>query len=249
MGDTRPTSGLHPHPRADVVPFPDPDKHEEIAADIERRGIVVPLDILADGTVVDGRTRLAIARALGIEVVPVREVEPDDPFDYMVRAALMRRDLTPSQRAMLAQELPEYKVAKAEAAERTGGRPKKTADTNVRGFTPHRASDEIAPIAGVSASYIRKAAVVAKRSPELAERVKAGELSVNEAHRRVPPEETDRPERMTRLPVPKRTRPIRPWSRHFTNWCRNALPEDRPVLLGMAREIEQALERIEGGVK
>lgn len=254
MSGTRSVNDLRLHPRADVVPFPEPDQHDELVADIERRGVVVPLDILADGTVVDGRTRLTIARLLGLAEVPVRIVAPDDPFDYMVRAALLRRDLTKSQRAMLALQLPEYQKAKAEAAERQSpGRPARNADTNVRDNAAHtRATDAIAPVAGVSGSYIRKAEAVAERAPELVPLVMSGEMTVAQARSMTAPtpakeEKEEQPtkfDRIGRLPIPKRTRPARPWSRHFTVWCRAALPEDRPVLLDMAREIDQALSRI-----
>lgn len=249
MSDTRSTGDLRVHPRADVVPFPDPELHEQMAADVERRGIVTPLDILEDGTVLDGRTRLSIARVLGIADVPVRIVDPDDPYDFMVRAAFMRRDLSKSQRAMVALELPEFQKAKAEAAERM-----KAGISNPRaqvseGPTHTRATDAIAPLAGVSGTYIRKAALVARENPELAQRVKAGEVSVHDAAETVRGHKEEQPtklDRVGRLPIPKRTRPARPWSRHFTTWCRAALPEDKPVLLDMAREITQAIQRIEG---
>lgn len=259
MDDTRPTSALRVHPRADVVPFPDPDLHEQMAEDVERRGIVTPLDILADGTVLDGRTRLSIARVLGIETLPVRVVDPADPYDFMVRAAFMRRDLTKSQKAMLSLELPEFQKAKAEAAERQSSGANQWSRTGMSATndepqpTPTRATDAIAPLVGVSGSYIRKAALVAREDPALAERVKAGEVSVNEAaevvtgrreEAREIVKESPTKETARRLPVPKRTRPTRPWARHFTSWCRGALPEDRPVLLDMAREIDQALSRI-----
>lgn len=256
MTDTRKVADLRIHPRADVVPFPDPETHEQMAADVERRGIVTPLDILADGLVLDGRTRLSIARVLGITEVPVRIVEAADPFDYMVRAALLRRDLSKSQRAMLALELPEYQKAKAEAAERreaSKAQPGERADSRIRTqeveATPTRATDAIAPLAGVSGSYIRKAALVARENPALADRVKSGEVSVNEAAevvtgRKEEPTPTVKEDANRRLPVIKRTRPLRPWARHFTTWCRAALPEDKPVLLEMAREIDQALSRI-----
>lgn len=259
---TRDVRDLRVHPRADVVPFPEPDLHEQMAADVERRGIVTPLDILPDGTVLDGRTRLSIARVLGITTVPVRIVEPEDPYDFMVRAAFMRRDLTKSQKAMLSLELPEYRKAKEEAAARinagqfTSSRQPGAALTRMSepsAPTPTLATDAIAPLAGVSGSYIRKAALVAERDPEMAERVKAGEVSVNEAVEVVTGrkeeakpivKEAAEPKSTGRLPVIKRTRPLRPWARHFTNWCRAALPEDKPVLLDMAREIDQALSRI-----
>lgn len=254
---------LRVHPRADVVPFPDPDLHEQMAADVERRGIVTPLDILPDGTVLDGRTRLSIARVLGIATVPVRIVEPEDPYDFMVRAAFMRRDLTPSQKAMLSLELPEYRKAKEEAAARkesSKAQPGERADIRIRTqeTTPSRASDTVATVAGVSGSYIRKAELVAKHDPDLAASVKAGDVTVNTAAsivrerlRDEPKEEPEpnvkeatEPKTTGRLPVPKRTLRPRPWSRHFTTWCRAALPEDKPVLLDMAREIDQALSRI-----
>lgn len=255
----RPTSDLTPHPRASVVPLPDPDTYNQMLEDIERRGIQVPLDITPDGVVMDGRTRLTIARTLAIPEVPVRVIEGADPFDYMVRAALMRRDLTKSQRAMLALELPEYQQAKAEAAERREASKAQPGQqvghvvTRVSAPSPTLATDAIAPLAGVSGSYIRKAALVAREDPVMAERVKAGEVSVSEAADVVTgrKEEADPIVKKqapvvptTRLPVPKRTRPLRPWARHFTSWCRGALPEDRPVLLDMAREIDQALSRI-----
>lgn len=252
MTETRRTTELTIHPRADVVPFPDPETHEQMAADVERRGIVVPLDILADGTVLDGRTRLSIARVLGLAEVPVRVVDAPDPFDYMVRAAFMRRDLKPSQRAALALSLPEYVEAKAKAAERVGGRPaKETERTDTRGFEDPRtkATAVAAQVAGVSTSYVEKADYVRQRDPDLFEQVKAGEVTVDAAKKAVKARETEEdvptPKPPTgRLPVQKVTRPVRPWARHFTRWCRGALPEDRPVLLEMAREIDQALQRI-----
>lgn len=252
MADTRPTADLHIHPRADVVPFPDPIVHEQMAADVERRGIVTPLDILADGTVLDGRTRLSIARVLGLGEVPVRVVETDDPFDFMVRAAFMRRDLKPSQRAALALELPEYRVAKEKAAERQSHgqtAPHRTLSVDVRKASepPVHAATVAAEVAGVSTSYVEKADYVRQRDPDLFEQVKAGEVTVDAAKKAVKAREEQVPptkESSRRIAAPKRTRPLRPWARHFTKWCRASLPEDRPVLLEMAREIDQALQRI-----
>lgn len=257
MTETRRTTELRVHPRADVVPFPDPDTHEQMAADVERRGIVVPLDILADGTVLDGRTRLSIARVLGLAEVPVRVVETADPYDYMVRAALMRRDLKPSQKAALSLELPEYRAAKAKAAERRaegnalGGK----SSVQIRTTSPEPAEAPVhaaavaAQVAGVSTSYVEKADYVRQRDPDLFEQVKAGEVTVDAAKKAVKARENEEdvpaPKPPTgRIAAPKRTRPVRPWARHFTTWCRAALPEDKPVLEQMAREIDQALQRI-----
>lgn len=202
MTDMRRTTDLVIHPRADVVPFPDPETHEQMAADVERRGIVVPLDILADGTVLDGRTRLSIARVLGLAEVPVRVVESDDPFDYMVRAALMRRDLRPSQKAALVLELPEYRAAKAAAKERQrehGGTAPNTFRTDTESVPPPvHAAAVAAQVAGVSTSYVEKADFVRQRDPALFEQVKAGAVTVDAAKKAVKARETEED-----LPTPK----------------------------------------------
>lgn len=96
---------LRPHPRSDVVPPMDPDDYDAFVADVAARGITTPVDILADGTILDGRHRLTTARALGLSDIPVRVVAPADPYDYMLRAALLRRHLTTAQRKGLAAEL------------------------------------------------------------------------------------------------------------------------------------------------
>lgn len=105
MTDTRPAYALRIHDRAAVVPFPDPEQHGDLTDDIAAHGIQVPLDILDDGTILDGRTRYSIAKALGIIDIPVRVVRTDDPVGYMLRMALRRRHLTTQQRKALAESL------------------------------------------------------------------------------------------------------------------------------------------------
>ncbi len=96
---------LHLHPDADRVPVMTPDEYDALVLDVEQRGVVVPLDILADGTILDGRHRWQVARNLGLAEVPVRIVDPQDPVDFMVRAAILRRHLTTGQRKALAASL------------------------------------------------------------------------------------------------------------------------------------------------
>jgi hypothetical protein len=131
---TIPTAKLQLHPRAEDIPPMPPDEYDALVLDIEKRGIVVPLDVLSirnargmgchprdaqEVIVLDGRHRLRAARALGIETVDVREVEavcwhgdedeglylhecPSHAFEYMVKAATLRRHLTTRQRRELA---------------------------------------------------------------------------------------------------------------------------------------------------
>jgi ParB-like chromosome segregation protein Spo0J len=105
VSSIHPIENLHPHPLADDVPSPTPDEYDALFEDIERRGIVEPIEALPNGTILDGHTRYAIARSLNLQEVPVRFVEPSDPYDFMIRAALLRRHLTTAQRKELAGRL------------------------------------------------------------------------------------------------------------------------------------------------
>lgn len=100
-----PIENLHLHPRADEVPPMTEDEYDALYADVVERGIVEPIEALPDGTVLDGRHRYAVAQALGLDEVPVRFIQPADPFDFMLRAALIRRHLTIAQRKALAASL------------------------------------------------------------------------------------------------------------------------------------------------
>ncbi len=81
------------------------DEYRAFLADIAARGIQTPLKITSDGTVLDGHQRLGAATELVIATVPVMVVDPPDQVEYMLLAALRRRQLTASQRAALIVDL------------------------------------------------------------------------------------------------------------------------------------------------
>src|SRR6476646_8559946 len=101
----RPTASLQPHPAASTVPAMDAREYESFRADIASRGVLTPLEITAQGVVLDGHQRLRAATEVGLETVPVTIVNPADEIEYMLLAALRRRQLTASQRAALIVEL------------------------------------------------------------------------------------------------------------------------------------------------
>ena len=55
---------LKPHPLSYLIPDMRPNEWQEFYRDIASRGIRVPLEVLADGTVIDGRHRLKAALQL-----------------------------------------------------------------------------------------------------------------------------------------------------------------------------------------
>ena len=98
-----PPSELRQHPDAHLVPDMRPSEWRDFYADIAFRGITVPLEILADGTVLDGRHRLRAALELSLPRVPVIDamLGEDDSATYMIKAAVLRRHLTDAQRAAM----------------------------------------------------------------------------------------------------------------------------------------------------
>ncbi len=112
---TRSPASLQPHPEADAVPLMDEREYEAFRADIAAEGIHVPIEITREDLVLDGRQRLRAAIELGLMHVPVRVVAVGDELEYMLTAALLRRQLSPSQRAALVVELERYRARRAES--------------------------------------------------------------------------------------------------------------------------------------
>jgi N6-adenosine-specific RNA methylase IME4 len=159
-------------------------EYEAFRADVEAHGILVPLEITAAGVVLDGRQRLRAARELGQETVPVRVVAAEDELDYMLRAAIFRRQLSPSQRAALVVELVQYRELREQGRKRQRANLRQSSEEATlppRGKT----RDLAAGWAGISARVVQDAATVQAHDPELFQQVKKGRLGAGLAARRV----------------------------------------------------------------
>lgn len=140
---------LQEHPEAGIVPeMPEAD-FRDLVEDIRTRGIVEPLHVLfgrEEGVVLDGRHRLRAARELGLERVPVTDVElrGQTPVGYMLLAAVRRRHLTDDQRAMLAEEIRQRLSAEAkEQRAASGARARKV--VSLSGDVPEKQEPDTHP--------------------------------------------------------------------------------------------------------
>jgi N6-adenosine-specific RNA methylase IME4 len=179
----RRTDQLRPHEYTELPPLPALAR-AALETDIGKRGIVEPLEITADGVVLNGRERLAAAHRLGHDQVPVRIINPADETEHVILAALQRRHLSASQRAALALELDRYRELKREAQQRS----RKNLRQHTEGAeSPPRGKtrDHVAAWAGVSARTVQDAATVQHHDPDLFEQIKAGELRADLAARKV----------------------------------------------------------------
>jgi len=188
--ELRPTGSLRPHREAGRLPEMDAKAYREWRADIERRGLLTPLEINAAGVVLDGHLRLRAAGELGLEQVPVRVIAPADEVEYLVLAALQHRYLSPWQRATLAVELDLYRDAQAAGKKRSLANLK--GQTEVAKLPPRgKTRDLAAAVAGVSARTIQDASRVRAADPFLFEEVKQGRLPLQVAARRIQQRERD----------------------------------------------------------
>lgn len=183
-GTKRSPAQLRPHPQAELVPSMTEGEYASLRADVQRRGILTALEVTHAAVVLDGRARLRAARELRLAQVPVRLVAPEDEIEHMILAALQRRQLSASQRAALVLELDAYRALREEAEGRRLANLRQATEVATlppRGKTRERAAEW----AGVSPRTLQDAATVQAHDPELFARVKAGQLAVDQAARRV----------------------------------------------------------------
>jgi ParB-like chromosome segregation protein Spo0J len=137
------------HPMAAMFPMLSEEDLAELAADIAENGVNHPIVITRDGTLIDGRNRLAACALAKVEP-PITYFEGSDPAAFIISENVNRRHMTKGQCAMaVAMIYPE--------AEAKGGRGKTSAK-----------------ISEVSDRYIGMARTVLAYSRPLAQSVLAG---------------------------------------------------------------------------
>jgi len=161
------------HEYANLFPMMTEPDLMRLAEDIKEKGMLDPV-ITLDGKIIDGRNRF---KACGINGITPRfeEYSGDDPLGYVVSHNLHRRHLSESQRAMVA----------AEWAGLKAGNPTFGAIPPIGGIGTQSATatrNEAAKLLNVGTSSIDRAKKVKKEAPELAEKVKSGDMSVNAAY-------------------------------------------------------------------
>lgn len=183
------TVDLVEHPLSGIVPDMRSDEWDTFLGDIAERGILEPLVVLEDNTVIDGRHRMRAALQLGLSDVPIRVVHLDDgeAEEYMVKAAMLRRHLTDDQRAMLAREWQKRRSrqVQSDAGKYAVGIRDGVIDLPIMGksITPHNSRQEAADMFGVSKHKLEHIKQLEDEAPEILERVRSGELSIPEARR------------------------------------------------------------------
>jgi N6-adenosine-specific RNA methylase IME4 len=154
------------HPAANLFPLLEGAALQSLADDIKANGLQYPI-ITLDDRVLDGRNRLTACGMAKVEPRFRNAPSNCDPVTYVISANLHRRHLSESQRAMVANE-----VARLEA-HRPGISASKEAVTQ----------PQAAKLLNVSRASVQRAREVAEKSPALAEKVRAGKMTLGAAMR------------------------------------------------------------------
>lgn len=188
------------HPAANVFPLLDDDELKQLADDIQHQGLQEPIVLTADGrTLVDGRNRYRACDLLNIEPEHVNlgaHYTEKNILDYIVSANIKRRHLNPGQKAMVALALePMY------AAANPVGRPRKDdqktpADLQEIPRYQRESATQAAKATGASGRAVSQAKAVQRDTPDLADKVRDGQMALDAADR-------ERRKRNSSMPKPE----------------------------------------------
>lgn len=154
-------------------PLSEPD-FERLKADIAERGIIVPLILKRDKTLIAGHNRLRAAEALGLESVPVQYVEtelsPESETAFVIKDNLLRRQLTAEQKESLILSLYGRQILEAKHGGARGNQHEKSAKVKFN------LAKTIEAETGIKASTAKQIIAKARKNP-LSERTKSPQKS------------------------------------------------------------------------
>ena len=183
---TAPESPLPYHPAAEIFPLLTGTEFDELVADVGARGLVESIWTL-DGQILDGRNRYRACLESGAQP-HFREYEGTDPVGFAVSLNLHRRHLTPSQCAVVALDI-ERELAD-QAAKRRAATLKQSTATDPQIFAERgEAREQAAHLAGTNRQYVSDAKKVAAIRPDLIEKIRSGDVTLQEAKREIKQEE------------------------------------------------------------
>lgn len=169
---------IQAHPVAALFPLMEGSDFAALVDDVRANGLLNPIWLHRDGTILDGRNRYRACVEAGLEAQFKTWVGPDSGVvQFVTSMNLHRRHLSVEQRAFIAAEL----------ATMTVGRPAEMLpagqDCEREHDRPLVSRAEAASVMRVEPRALDRARSVAKHAPELKEKVLSGEMSLSAAAR------------------------------------------------------------------
>lgn len=199
------TGPLEAHPAAEIMPLMSAAQFLDFKRSIHEHGLNHPI-VLHEGKILDGRNRYKACTELGVEVRAVAWKMDRSPLDYVLQENMDRRQLTESQRGMVAAKATELRAkleAEARGRQRESGGDRgnqyvkkvavshhgvKAAQDDPAKEPPPRvhALKELGKQFGVSGETVRRSQIVLKDgTPEEVAAVERGTMSVRAAVRQI----------------------------------------------------------------
>jgi predicted RNA methylase len=172
------------HPAAEIFPMLSDEELDSLAVDIKTHGLRHPL-VMHERELLDGRNRLAACKIAGVAPSFV-EYEGDSPVSFVISVNIKRRQLDASQRACVGVEIePMFAVEGMKRKAENGGDRKSQVVNLPPPIDKAKARDQAAIVVGVSPSMVSLAKAIKAKNPEAFERVKLGEVTVNEVQQEI----------------------------------------------------------------
>ena len=174
------------HEIANLYELMDGEEFRSLCDNIRERGLKNPI-VLYDGKILDGRNRYRACKELGIEPRFIQSSAStfEDAYHDVVTDNSMRRDLTPSQKAVLGfRMLPMHeKMAKPKQAHGMTGPGRTLEVTRPQAFSQRapQSRDRAAKDSRASASSIQRVKRVHSIAPELVDAISTKIIKVSQA--------------------------------------------------------------------
>jgi hypothetical protein len=153
------------------------DEFTKFADNIEQAGLMEDI-VLYEDMILDGRNRYKACCERGVAITTT-VYAGDDPVNYVLSHNLHRRHLTPSQKAMIATSALPMFEQEARKRQVEGGRLKEVVEIIPQASPKSR--DQVAKLFGVNPRYVSDAKLVVNSDPDLADKVRSGEIAVGGA--------------------------------------------------------------------
>jgi N6-adenosine-specific RNA methylase IME4 len=189
------------HPVANIFPLMVGKPFERLVESIRVHGLLNPIWLHPDGSIIDGRNRYRACLEAGVEPWYREWDGKGSLVAFVVAQNIERRHLTKTQKALLGKALmpllaTEAKKRQQEAGRqqghrgKEGGRGKKKplsqkVDKGVSQANANRAMEQAAKIADTSRTYIAMVTKIEREAPEVYAQIESGELEIPEAKQEI----------------------------------------------------------------